>query len=71
MFEASLSIHGKLFHVVSGHVGTKSTKEVVEFYYIWKKTAHYKAWKGRYRPLITESDVSDDDEEEEGAGGGR
>ena len=70
LFEASLSVHGKLFHVVAGHVGTKTTKEVVEFYYIWKKTAHYRAWKGRYRPLIMESDVSDD-EEEEGDGGGR
>ena len=29
-------------------VGTKSTKEVIEFYYVWKKGHHYKQWKKQF-----------------------
>jgi hypothetical protein len=29
-------------------VKTKTTKEVIEFYYDWKKTSHYKEWKKNY-----------------------
>lgn len=31
-------------------VKTKSTKEVIEFYYDWKKTDHYAEWKKSYVP---------------------
>ena len=31
-------------------IKTKSTKEVIEFYYAWKKTNHYKQWKRTYTP---------------------
>jgi len=47
-FEGSISIHGKHFHLVQKDVGTKNTKEVVEFYYIWKLTSHYEQWKRSY-----------------------
>ena len=50
MFEAALLHHGKDFHAVSKVVETKSTKEVIDFYYIWKKTSHYKKWKKQYVP---------------------
>eukprot|EP00934_Nitzschia_sp_Nitz4_P003610 Nitzschia sp. Nitz4//scaffold1_size375055//310690//311598//NITZ4_000325-RA/size375055-processed-gene-0.463-mRNA-1//-1//CDS//3329541192//3600//frame0 len=53
LFEAALLHHGKEFHKVSREVGTKNTREVIDFYYVWKKTAHYKKWKDAF--------VSDDE----------
>ena len=47
-FEAAICIYGKEFHKISRVLDTKSTKEIVEFYYSWKKTSHYKAWKRMY-----------------------
>ena len=51
-FEASLSVYGKQFHVASKIVKTKTTREVIEFYYVWKKTGNYKAWKKGYETII-------------------
>jgi hypothetical protein len=48
MFEAALFHHGKEFRTVSKEIGTKSTKDVIDFYYTWKKTEHYKKWKDQY-----------------------
>lgn len=42
VFEASMTLFGKNFHQVAKMVKTKTTKEVIEFYYFWKKTNHYK-----------------------------
>jgi len=50
IFEASLALYGKNFHQVQKHIKTKSCKEVIEFYYMWKKTNHYKQWKETYIP---------------------
>ena len=58
VFEASMALYGKDFHEVARTVGTKTCKEVVEFYYIWKKTEHYKVWKREYTPHL-ESDEED------------
>jgi len=60
-FEAALAILGKQFHAVQKLIRTKSTKEIVEFYYIWKKTHHYKMWKKQYIP--PEMDLGESDEE--------
>eukprot|EP00978_Attheya_sp_CCMP212_P004666 scaffold10192_cov36-Attheya_sp.AAC.2 len=57
-FEAALSMYGKVFHKVQKCIGTKSTKEIVEFYYVWKKTSHYQQWKEQYEP-----DVESDDDD--------
>jgi hypothetical protein len=63
LFEAALAIHGKDFgKIAKAHIQTKTTKEVIEFYYIWKKTSHYRKWKAQYIPEYL--DVSDDDDEE-------
>jgi hypothetical protein len=46
LFEGALAYHGKLFNLISKHyVTAKSTKEIIEFYYIWKKTSHGRRWK--------------------------
>lgn len=36
-------------------------KEIIDFYYVWKKTSHYEKWKKQYVPPYMESS-SDDDE---------
>ncbi|GMH67179.1 hypothetical protein TrRE_jg13328 [Triparma retinervis] len=51
-FEASLSVYGKQFHVASKVIRTKTTREVIEFYYVWKKTGNYRAWKKGYETII-------------------
>ena len=30
---------------------TKSTKDVIEFYYVWKMTSHYQQWKKAFEPM--------------------
>jgi hypothetical protein len=60
VFEAALAVVGKEFHQVQKFVKTKSTKDIIEFYYIWKKTAHYKVWKRQY--ILPEDDVDSDDD---------
>jgi len=57
-FEAAISLYGKVFHLVQQVVKTKTTKEVIEFYYIWKKTSHYKRWKRQF-----ENDIESDGED--------
>tara|TARA_B110000971_G_C19619715_1_gene324200 strand:+ start:153 stop:494 length:342 start_codon:yes stop_codon:yes gene_type:complete len=61
-FEAGISLYGKHFHTLQKIVKTKSTKDIVEFYYIWKKTSHYKMWKKQFEETV--SDVEDFDEED-------
>lgn len=48
LFEGAMLHYGKEFHLVSREIKTKTTKEVIDFYYVWKKTAHYKKWKDHY-----------------------
>ncbi len=45
IFEAAVCIHGKQFHILQKLIKTKTTKEVIDFYYIWKKSSHYLIWK--------------------------
>mmetsp|Transcript_14383 Transcript_14383/g.23745 ORF Transcript_14383/g.23745 Transcript_14383/m.23745 type:complete len:211 (+) Transcript_14383:69-701(+) len=51
LFEAALFHYGKEFakmkHACLPH---KTTKDVVAFYYVWKKTSHYQNWKKQYEP---------------------
>ena len=51
LFEAALMQYGKDFsRIAHRHLMNKQTKDVVAFYYIWKKTKHYKEWKRQYQP---------------------
>lgn len=45
VFEASITLYGKNFNQISKHIKTKCVKEVIEFYYFWKKTSHYRQYK--------------------------
>lgn len=64
-FEAALALHGKHFHLVQKWVKTKNTKEIIEFYYIWKKTSHYRRWKCSFCEEMAESVCSSDEGEDE------
>ena len=57
VFEGSLLRFGKEFRQVSKQIGSKSTREVIDFYYIWKKTGHYQNWKARY---VADHELVDD-----------
>mmetsp|Transcript_29598 Transcript_29598/g.28326 ORF Transcript_29598/g.28326 Transcript_29598/m.28326 type:complete len:189 (+) Transcript_29598:238-804(+) len=50
IFEATLTLYGKNFFRVQKHIQTKTVKDIIEFYYDWKKTSHYKQWKKSYIP---------------------
>ncbi|KAL8451487.1 hypothetical protein Emag_002709 [Eimeria magna] len=45
LFEAGICKHGKDFNLLQRLIGTKTTKEVVDFYYLWKQTNRYASWK--------------------------
>ncbi len=60
VFEAAVGHYGKDFRAVQKEICSKSCREVIDFYYIWKKTAHYERWKKSYVP--PHLDVSLDDE---------
>eukprot|EP01066_Platyproteum_vivax_P008744 Platyproteum_vivax@DN3744_c0_g1_i1.p1 len=45
VFEAAICKYGKTFHKISKLLPNKTTKDCVNFYYIWKKTNRYIAWK--------------------------
>eukprot|EP01031_Cornospumella_fuschlensis_P043485 gene43485-53166_t len=54
VFEAAIALYGKNFHTIQTYVKTKTTQEVIAFYYDWKKTSHYAQWKQAY--LVDERD---------------
>lgn len=57
IFEGSMLHYGKEFRSVSRQIGTKTTQEVIDFYYVWKKTGHYKKWKQQF---ISDEDLIED-----------
>jgi hypothetical protein len=50
LFEAGMTAIGKDFHAIQKLIKTKTTNEIVEFYYLWKKSAHYQMWKEFGKP---------------------
>ena len=48
LFEAAITLYGKKFHLIQKSVKTKNVKEIIEFYYDWKKTNHYRQWKKNF-----------------------
>eukprot|EP00388_Colpodella_angusta_P035707 GDKK01036812.1.p1 GENE.GDKK01036812.1~~GDKK01036812.1.p1 ORF type:complete len:208 (-),score=32.50 GDKK01036812.1:307-930(-) len=46
VFEAAICHHGKNFHKIQKHLEHKTTGDVIDFYYyVWKHSNRYKAWK--------------------------
>jgi len=45
LFESAMVSKGKRFGKISKIIGSKSTKQCVEFYYFWKQSTHYEIWK--------------------------
>jgi hypothetical protein len=48
LFEAAICIYGKNFYAIQKVVETKTLKQVIEFYYLWKKSSHYTIWKRHF-----------------------
>ncbi|XP_074642839.1 mesoderm induction early response protein 1-like [Tubulanus polymorphus] len=49
-FENGLRVYGKDFHLIQQHkVRTRSVGELVQFYYLWKKTERHDAFANKYR----------------------
>ena len=51
VFESGLCLYGKRFDVIANLIPGKSTQDVVEFYYHFKKTSHYAVWKRTFKPV--------------------
>lgn len=52
LFEAGICAYGKDFHEISRLMeGRKTCNQCVEFYYLWKKSAHYALWKECGKPI--------------------
>jgi len=48
IFESAICAYGKRFHSIAKAIPHKSTQDVVNFYYVWKKSPSYKAWKSSF-----------------------
>lgn len=55
----------QVFHKVAKEVDGKTVPDVIEFYYMWKKTGHYKQWKAMWRSEQAVLHAQDDDSDEE------
>lgn len=49
LFEASFSLYGKDFVSIQQIVTSKTMHEIVDFFYLWKMTSHYRIWKDNVR----------------------
>lgn len=50
VFESTLCSFGKKFELVEKLLGSsKSLVEITQFFYMWKKSSHYRAWKEAVR----------------------
>lgn len=53
LFECGICYQGKDFYQIAKLIETKTTNEVVEFYYHWKLSGHYQMFKYHGRPWST------------------
>ena len=51
VFEAAICLHGKKFDVIRTLLPSKTTKEIIEFYYVWKTTSHKPFWKKSFKAV--------------------
>jgi len=56
LFEAGITALGKDFYAIQKLIKTKSTNEVVDFYYYWKQSSHGMMWKEFGKPCSTVND---------------
>ena len=54
IFETWIWKFGKNFHQFPRFIKTKSTGEVIDFYFCWKNTSHYKTWHRKMGTFISE-----------------
>lgn len=49
LFEAGIFTFGKDFYQIQKLIKNKKTADCVQFYYFWKRSAHYRIWKSHHR----------------------
>ncbi|KAK8795549.1 hypothetical protein WA158_000206 [Blastocystis sp. Blastoise] len=52
VFESTISVIGKDFHTIASLLPFKTTAQVIDLFYYWKHTNHYKIWKKNYDPEV-------------------
>ncbi|CAK61751.1 unnamed protein product (macronuclear) [Paramecium tetraurelia] len=45
IFECGMCRYGKQYEFLSHLIKTKNAQDIIQFYYFWKFTSHYKLWK--------------------------
>jgi hypothetical protein len=45
LFEAAFALYSKDFEAIQRVVSSKTTREIVHFFYLWKMTSHYRVYK--------------------------
>ncbi|CAD8196808.1 unnamed protein product [Paramecium octaurelia] len=45
IFECGICRYGKQYEFLSHLIKTKNAQDIIQFYYFWKFTSHYKLWK--------------------------
>lgn len=62
-FEAAICLEGKNFPLIANVIGTKTTMQVIEFYYAWKQSKNYAVWKISYKQSqVGSAPPADEDE---------
>lgn len=56
LFESSICMVGKAFSQIAAVIRTKTAQEVIEFYYIWKKSKNYAQWKATYKHVYGDAE---------------
>lgn len=56
LFESGICVTGKIFPQLASIIRSKSTKEVIEFYYVWKKGKNYVQWKATFRHPLPDAE---------------
>lgn len=51
VFESSICLYGKRFDMIATLIPNKTIKDVIEFYYHWKKTPRYLAFKKTFKAV--------------------
>jgi hypothetical protein len=54
LFEACFTLYGKDFVSIQQIVSSKTIHEIVDFFYVWKMTSHYRVWKHNVTRTNTE-----------------
>ena len=53
LFEACMCKYGPVFSHYSRFIRTKTSQEIVDFFFAWKKSTHYQTWSKKEAARIS------------------